>query len=73
MSPKPENAPSEQNYPMRLQKFLARSGVASRRRSEELISAGRVEVNGEIFCARTRKVGKDLWMGFIVPSKAMNR
>ena len=48
MSPKPENAPSEQNYPMRLQKFLARSGVASRRRSEELISAGRVEVNGEI-------------------------
>ena len=48
MSPKPENAPSEQNYPMRLQKFLARSGVASRRRSEELISAGRVEVNGEV-------------------------
>ncbi len=48
MSPKPQNAPSEVNYPMRLQKFLARSGVASRRRSEDLISAGRVEVNGEV-------------------------
>ena len=46
--PKPQNAPSEQNYPMRLQKFLARSGVASRRRSEDLISAGRVQVNGEL-------------------------
>ncbi|SDL98470.1 ribosomal large subunit pseudouridine synthase B [Halarsenatibacter silvermanii] len=32
---------------MRLQKFMARSGVASRRRSEEIIAAGRVEVNGE--------------------------
>lgn len=50
MSPKPENAPSEVNYPMRLQKFLARSGVASRRRSEDLITAGRVEVNGEVRC-----------------------
>ena len=50
MSPKPANAPSEVNYPMRLQKFLARSGVASRRRSEDLITAGRVEVNGEVRC-----------------------
>jgi 23S rRNA pseudouridine2605 synthase len=31
----------------RLQKFLARAGVASRREAESLISAGRVEVNGE--------------------------
>ncbi len=30
---------------MRLQKFLARAGVASRRASEELIRAGRVRVN----------------------------
>ncbi len=35
-------------YPMRLQKFLARAGVASRRGSEVLISAGRVAVNGVI-------------------------
>lgn len=33
---------------MRLQKFLARAGVASRRHSEELITGGRVSVNGNI-------------------------
>ena len=33
---------------MRLQRFLAECGVASRRASEELISAGRVTVNGEV-------------------------
>ena len=32
---------------MRLQRFLARAGVASRRASEELIAEGRVSVNGE--------------------------
>ena len=32
---------------LRLQVFLARAGVASRRASEELIRAGRVKVNGE--------------------------
>ncbi|HZK57824.1 MAG TPA: pseudouridine synthase [Clostridia bacterium] len=33
---------------MRLQKFLADCGVASRRKSEKLISNGRVKVNGKI-------------------------
>jgi 23S rRNA pseudouridine2605 synthase len=32
----------------RLQKVLARAGLASRRRAEELITAGRVTVNGEV-------------------------
>jgi len=32
----------------RLQKFLAAAGVASRRKAEELISAGRVAVNGAV-------------------------
>ena len=31
---------------MRLQKYLASCGVASRRKCEELIAAGRVAVNG---------------------------
>ena len=35
-------------YPMRLQKFLARAGVASRRGSENLMTAGRVAVNGHV-------------------------
>jgi len=32
----------------RLQKFLSRAGVASRRAAEELIKAGRVTVNGQV-------------------------
>jgi len=41
---------------MRLQKFLARAGVASRRGSEDLITAGRVSVNGEVVTALGAKV-----------------
>lgn len=33
---------------MRLQKFLALSGVSSRRKAEELIKEGRIRVNGEL-------------------------
>ena len=33
---------------IRLQKYLANSGVASRRKCEEYILGGRVEVNGKI-------------------------
>lgn len=37
--------------PMRIQRALARAGVTSRRRAEELVAAGRVRVNGDL--ART--------------------
>ncbi|MBR3255575.1 MAG: rRNA pseudouridine synthase [Clostridia bacterium] len=33
---------------IRLQKFLADAGIASRRKSEELIIAGKVEINGKV-------------------------
>ncbi|MGZ3545917.1 MAG: S4 domain-containing protein, partial [Gemmatimonadaceae bacterium] len=33
---------------MRIQRALARAGVASRRRAEELVAAGRVSINGVI-------------------------
>lgn len=33
---------------MRLQKFMAEAGVASRRKCEELIGAGLVKVNGQM-------------------------
>lgn len=33
---------------VRLQRFLAQAGIASRRKSEDLISAGLVEVNGQV-------------------------
>jgi 23S rRNA pseudouridine2605 synthase len=38
----------EAPQPPRLQKVLAAAGVASRRKCEELISAGRVEVDGDV-------------------------
>lgn len=41
---------------MRLQKFLARAGVASRRGSEDLMSAGRVRVNGVVVTELGTKV-----------------
>jgi 23S rRNA pseudouridine2605 synthase len=41
---------------MRLVKFVASAGVASRRASEELIRAGRVEVNGEAVTDPARAV-----------------
>ncbi|MFZ5826967.1 MAG: pseudouridine synthase [Bacillota bacterium] len=46
----------------RLHKVMARSGVASRRHSEELIQAGRVTVNGKVVTELGTKVvaGKDL-------------
>ena len=37
--------------PERLQKIIAGAGVASRRKAEELIAAGRVSVNGEVVTA----------------------
>jgi 23S rRNA pseudouridine2605 synthase len=33
---------------MRIQRALARAGVASRRKAEELVSSGRVKVNGQV-------------------------
>ena len=38
----------ESTYTMRLNRFLARSGVASRRKSDALIAGGAVRVNGEV-------------------------
>lgn len=42
--------------PIRLQKYLARSGVASRRASEVLIAEGRVKVNGRVVTEMGTKV-----------------
>jgi 23S rRNA pseudouridine2605 synthase len=39
---------AEQGTPERLQKLLARAGLASRREAEEWIKAGRITVNGDI-------------------------
>jgi len=51
-APAPFNPQSEIRIPqffvVRLQKFLAEAGVASRRASEQIILAGRVAVNGQV-------------------------
>jgi 23S rRNA pseudouridine2605 synthase len=47
---------------MRLQRYLAASGVASRRRSEELIVAGLVRVNGKV----VRELGTSVEDGDVV-------
>src|SRR4051812_35175360 len=41
---------------LRLQKFLADAGVASRRASEQFITEGRVSVNGQTVTALGKKV-----------------
>ena len=40
----------------RLQKVIAQAGIASRRKAEEMIAAGRVRVNGEIVSEMGYKV-----------------
>lgn len=50
------NPQEERIVPMRLQKFLARAGVASRRGSENLMTAGRVSVNGQVVTELGSKV-----------------
>lgn len=52
----PSFSPEQTVFPMRLQKFLARAGVASRRGSENLMTAGRVKVNGEVVSELGSKV-----------------
>ncbi|MHB8705549.1 MAG: pseudouridine synthase [Coriobacteriia bacterium] len=53
MTPEPTTPTNE---PERLQRYLARAGVASRRSAEEMIAAGRVRVNGEVVTAMGVKV-----------------
>jgi 23S rRNA pseudouridine2605 synthase len=49
---------------VRLAKFLAHGGVASRRRAEEIVAAGRVTVGGEVVTDPARDVGEgdDVWV-----------
>lgn len=48
MTGRPKSAHEDDDQLERLQKIMARAGVASRRKSEELIEAGEVTVNGRI-------------------------
>lgn len=50
-------SPEEQEERLRLQVYLARCGIASRRKCEEYIAAGRVTVNGAVVTRPGSKVG----------------
>ena len=60
MKPKPDwnraDIETDDRGLVRLQKFLAQSGVASRRRCEELMLAGSVTVDGEVVTRLGTKV-----------------
>ena len=70
------------NNLVRLQKFMAECGVASRRKSEELIEMGKVKVNGhvahigdkinpkkDIVAVRGKKITKEERMYYIMLNK----
>ncbi len=48
-----------QEWPMRLNKYLAHAGVASRREADELIKNGMVSVNGEVITEMGYKVNRE--------------
>jgi len=50
----------------RIAKFLARSGVASRRESEKLISYGRIKLNGKILSTPAVKVTQKMLYSLII-------
>lgn len=54
---RPERLPVTAVEPERLHKFIAACGLASRRKAEEMILEGRVQVNGEIITQLGTKVG----------------
>ena len=54
-NPKPTSASGDQEL-IRLNKFIANSGVCSRREADELIKAGTVRVNGVVVTEMGTKV-----------------
>ena len=50
---------SSETRPMRLQRFMAKAGVASRRSCERLIDEGRVKINGRQVTRQGERVGPD--------------
>lgn len=55
----PQSNASHMTEKMRLQKYLAHAGVASRRAAEELIARGKVRVNGKVVRELGTSVGFD--------------
>ena len=58
--------------PQRLQKIIAAAGLTSRRKAEELITEGRVKVNGQVVTELGAKeayvyaMGEEDWLGHVM-------
>ena len=57
--PKEGAGAAELSFPVRLNRFIARSGVCSRRQADELIREGRVKVNDVVVVELGTQVNKD--------------
>ena len=69
-------AETEKDTPIRLQLYLARSGIGSRRRCENYISEGRVKVNGAVVRekgVKVRPLDRILFDGKPVSPQQVNR
>ncbi|MBO6516017.1 MAG: rRNA pseudouridine synthase [Bacteroidia bacterium] len=55
-----ERPKKEEPTEIRLNKYISNSGVCSRREADEIIAAGRVEVNGETVTVLGHKIQKDV-------------
>lgn len=47
-SPKPETQKTDLSKPIRLNRFIAQAGICSRREADELISSGKIKLNGKV-------------------------
>lgn len=54
----PQNKKSNEDGAIRLNKYIANSGICSRREADELISSGQITVNGEVIKEMGHKVKK---------------
>ena len=60
---------------IRLQKFMAENGIASRRKCEEYIKQGKIKVNGEIVTELGTKVNPEkdiIYFSCLIPSGKSN-
>ena len=67
----PEGSSDDVRWRLRLQRFLAQAGVASRRKAEELIIAGRVKVNGRVVTELGSKVDPDADKVFVAGKRLL--
>ena len=57
-APEPVPAPTQETSDVRLNKYIAQAGVASRRKADELIAAGRVKVDGAVVTELGTKISE---------------